>query len=107
MWETHGTALYDFGVTDSEQGFYVGEPDVVSVANTAPEALERLKEFMHDYHTSVHGGEIPWKKTDYNRASRSWGSDLQQIEYSLEDDSSWEYYSPGDTLYSERQFHHR
>lgn len=100
MWETHGTAFYDFGVTDSKQGVYVGDPDMVSVANSAKESLKLLQEFMHDYHAAENGDQILWKKTDYNDHARSWGSNLQQIEYSLEDDSAWEYYPHGDTLYS-------
>lgn len=101
MWETHGTALYDFGITDSKNGMYVGEPDIVSVANTAKESLEELQKFMFDYHAAENEGEqLHWQKSDYDRQARSYGGSLQQIEYSLPDDSTWEYYPPGDTLYS-------
>ena len=60
-----------------------------------------LRKFIFDYHAAENDGEqLQWQKSDYDRQARSYGGSLEQIEYSLPDDSTWEYYEHGDTLYS-------
>ncbi|KKM65562.1 hypothetical protein LCGC14_1489960, partial [marine sediment metagenome] len=44
------------------------------------------------------GNHPTWQKSDYDSQAQKYGGSLEQIEYSLADDSTWEFYEPGDTL---------
>jgi len=102
-WEArwyHGATLYDFGVTPDPAGIYLGDTDIVSVANSQNEALQLAKEFMRTWHEDNDEAEHEWHKSDYNRAARSWGSNLEQVEYSLQDDSAWQFMPHGDNYKS-------